>query len=313
MTRLRRVAKSLLYPFLQAWRTRLRQAELRKQSRCVTRGELVTGLSNLPIAPDAVVLVHSSLKALGFVEGGPQTVVDALIEVFVKQRHATVMVPTYSIQDNMHTTLSQGVPFNVAVTPSNLGTIPECFRKQELSFRSLHPSHSFAAIGSNAKWLLSEHHLAGTNFGRGTPMGKLLETPSYLLGLGSDIGHVTFYHCLEDMEDFPFNVYASDGPFEVQCVDAANSSHKVWLPAHAPGDLQRKRIDFPANAALREFFASTLARNAGLSWHRIGQANCWLVDARAMYSTIKELMKRGITIYSSEAELASFHQAELQK
>jgi len=309
--RLRQIAKAIVIPPLHYVRGRLRAAELERQMASVDRAALVTALGRLPIAKDSVVLVHSSLKSLGFVEGGARTVVEALVEQLVINGGSTVLVPAYSIDGTMYTTLKSVKLFDVRKTPSNLGAIPEAFRRHPRAVRSLHPSHSFAAIGPKAEWLTANHHVAGSNFGLGTPMGRLLETQSYLLGLGTDIGHVTFYHCLEDIEKFPLVVYAEDGPFQVSCIDYNGVTHRLLLPAHAPGDLQKRRIDNPQNVAVRDLFLHWLERYADLTWHDIGQARCWLVDAQKMYRQIKLLMERNVTIYLPHKEAEAFIRSNL--
>ena len=47
----------------------------------VTKAELIEALKSHGLAPGMIVEVHSSLSAFGFVVGGAQTVVDALIDV----------------------------------------------------------------------------------------------------------------------------------------------------------------------------------------------------------------------------------------
>jgi len=312
MRRLTRIVKTIVVPPVRYLQGRRRAAELERQMVAVGRDALASALGKLPIARDSVVLVHSSLKSLGFVEGGAQSVVEALHEQLVVAGGSTVLVPTYSIDGNMYTTLKSGRTFDVRETSSNLGAIPEAFRRHPRALRSVHPSHSFAAIGSKADWLTANHHLAGSNFGLGTPMGRLLETQSYLLGLGSDIGHVTFYHCLEDIEKFPLNVYADDGPFAVVCVDRGGVAHRLLLPAHAPGgEFKVHRIDDPRSVALRALFLRWLERYADLTWHNIGQARCWLVDARKMYREIKNLMGKNITVYTSQKDAEEFMRANL--
>lgn len=306
MGSLKQQVKSLLRPAVTAFRQRRRQSTLRQTRPPISREKLTDDLDLLPITPGAVVLVHSSLKSIGFVEGGAQAVVDALVASIVEKRGGTLLLPTFSIDGTMHQTLASGRVFDARSTPSNLGAIPETFRRQAMTRRSLHPSHSFGAIGSQAEQLVTGHHTAGTNFGRGTPMGLLPGRPAYLLGLGSDIGHVTFTHVVEDMEpDFPLRVYA-DPPFEVDCVDAAGTTHRVRLPAHEPGEMQRRRIDHPDNGFLRDFFARWFETHAGLTWHRVGEARCWLIPAGAMYREFASLMRQGITIYARPEEIAAF-------
>ena len=163
----------------------------------------------IPLPDGAVVLVHSSLKALGFVEGGPSTVVDCLVESIVRRRHGTLVLPTFSIDGTMYGTLQAANPdtvlFDAVKTPSNLGAIPEAFRIYPGVVRSVHPTHSFAALGPLAQELTATHHLCGSTFGQGSPMAAMLSHDSWILGLGTNLGNVTFYHCLEEIEDdFPF-------------------------------------------------------------------------------------------------------------
>lgn len=113
MSRVKQIAKSSLLPPLHYWQRKRRQAELLNKAPSIGRAELKSDLDRVPLPANAVVLVHNSLKSLGFVEGGAQTAVDALIESFVAGRGATVLVPTYSIDGNMHATMKSGRPFDV--------------------------------------------------------------------------------------------------------------------------------------------------------------------------------------------------------
>ena len=45
----------------------------------ITKDEILKGLRGLGLRPGHVVLAHSSLSSLGYVEGGAETVIDALI------------------------------------------------------------------------------------------------------------------------------------------------------------------------------------------------------------------------------------------
>jgi len=266
----------------------------------------MTALDKLPVRQGAPVLVHSSLKALGYVQGGAEAVVAALIEVFVTRRSGTVMLPTFSIQGSMHRTLTAGPLFDLRQTPSNLGAIPEAFRCHPLARRSLHPTHSFAAIGGEAEQLVEGHHLAGSSFGDGTPMAGLIAANGYLLGLGTDLGRVTFYHCLEEIEDdFPIDVYTSDSPINATCRDEDGGLHQLAIKAHDRARAQH-RIDQPGSADLRAFFRDRLEHDADLSWHQVGEAASWLVEAQQLYAEIKRLMQAGITVYSSPSDLDTY-------
>src|SRR5437764_1593391 len=56
-----------------------------RRMRPVTRSELVRDLRALGVRPGAILMVHTRLSALGWVVGGSQTVVEALLEALGSQ------------------------------------------------------------------------------------------------------------------------------------------------------------------------------------------------------------------------------------
>ena len=298
MKALKRLLKPLVLPVITWLKARFRQRELRAGLPHQGAQAIVTALEQAGLPDGAAVLVHTSLKSIGYVEGGAETVVDALIAAVVEQRRGTLMLPTFSIEGTMHNTLASGRGFDVRSTPSNLGAIPEALRRRPGVARSVHPSHSFAALGPLAAWLTEAHHLAGSNFGADTPMARLLEKGGYLMGIGTNLGNVTFYHCLEDMlDDFPVSVYSDDSPFAVTCFDGDGGEHHLQLGAHGP-TMALTRIDRPENEAIRAYFTHHFEQHAGLRWFEIGATRGWVVPLDAMYRECVRLAREGITIYS---------------
>jgi len=109
----------------------------------VTKTDIVDALRRLGIAAGDVVMVHSSMKSFGRVEGGAQTIIDAFEEVLT--REGTLAMPT----------LCQGSVVRAYENwymdkPSDVGYLTEYFRKQMYVYRSDHPTHSAAARGKRA-------------------------------------------------------------------------------------------------------------------------------------------------------------------
>jgi len=298
MQALKQWLKPILKPPLDALTRVLRKRQLSSELTHVTAASLQRDIAASPLPKGASVLVHTSLKAIGFVEGGAEAVVDALIKSVVEDGGGNLMLPTYSIDGTMCNTLSSGRVFDVLNTPSNLGAIPEAFRRRDGVRRSVHPSHSFSAMGPDAAWLTADHHLAGTNFGANTPMVRLMERGGYLMGIGTHLGTVTFYHCLEDVvENFPLAAYSDDSPFDVECLDWEGHSHHLRLPGHAPANVAT-RIDRPENQALRDLYTRRLEANAGLRWFPIGTTRGWVIALDDMYRECLKLLDEGLSVYA---------------
>ena len=128
-----------------------------------------------------------------------------------------------------------------------------------------------------------------------------LECGGYLMGIGTHLGTVTFYHCIEDLnDDFPFNVYSDDSPFDVRCIDWSGEVHALTLSGHGPS---QSRIDRPGNDAIRGYFTNRFERKAGLEWFTVGQTKGWFVAMPPMYEECLAMLAEGVTIYTNGDEL----------
>jgi len=164
--------------------------------------DIVHGLRALGLTPGDAVLVHSSLSSLGYVEGGADTVIDALLEAVGAD--GTVLVPTLTGSE----VLDAGHPpvYDPVGTPCWTGRIPETFRQRPDAVRSLHPTHSVAAIGARARELTAGHEHSLTPCGPDSPYGRLAHSGGYILLLG--VGHEvnTTYHLVEEIVGVPYHM-----------------------------------------------------------------------------------------------------------
>ncbi len=161
----------------------------------VTKDDIAAGLRALGLGVGHKVLVHSSLSRFGHVEGGADAVIDALLEAVAPG--GTVVVPTLTGDE----TLSPENPpiFDPDHTPCWTGRIPETFRKRAGAIRSLHPTHSVAAIGPDAVALTDAHRFSITPCDERSPYGKLAHAPDgYILLIGVSHESNTMFHCVEE-------------------------------------------------------------------------------------------------------------------
>jgi aminoglycoside 3-N-acetyltransferase len=163
-----------------------------------TRETLVADFRRLGLDNDAVVLVHSAYRSLGFVVGGPQAVVEALLTVA-----GTVVVPAHTSDNTDPETWSNPpVPpsmwepirhespgFDVGRTPASqwMGRVAELVRTWPGSLRSDHPQVSFAAVGPHAAEIVGDH-VREDGLGDRSPLGAVyrLDGRVLLVGCGHD-------------------------------------------------------------------------------------------------------------------------------
>ena len=85
------------------------------------------------------VIVHTSLKAIGEIEGGGDTLLSCLIEVFTKNG-GLLCIPT-------HTWDKESLDLREKHTC--LGVLPSLALKRDDAIRTMHPTHSMAVFGEN--------------------------------------------------------------------------------------------------------------------------------------------------------------------
>ncbi len=165
----------------------------------VTREDIVAGLREVGLRRGDMVQVHSSLSAFGYVEGGAETVVEALLEVLGPD--GTLMVPTFNHMAREAFDNADEI-FDIRTTRSVNGAITEAVRLRPEAHRSLHPTHPYAAIGPRAAWLTSEH-LELKTFDERSPLGKLVAEGGKIALLGVGMNANTAAHIAETRANAP--------------------------------------------------------------------------------------------------------------
>lgn len=144
------------------------------------------------------VLVHSSLRSLGKVEGGAETVIRGLLEAVGPE--GTLLFPALS-----YMAVSAANPvFDVRNTPSCVGALPEYFRTRPGTVRSLHPTHSMSGIGKNVDELFRDHWRSTTSCGEFSPFRKLRDLGGWVLFLGCSMHPNTMMHAVEELVEPPY-------------------------------------------------------------------------------------------------------------
>lgn len=158
--------------------------------------KIAADLAHLGVMAGQTILVHSSFRSLGVVPGGMETVVGGLLAAIGAQ--GTLLMPALSWS------LRPPEIWNYHSTPTNVGALPEFFRKRQGTMRSVHPTHSVCGIGPRASALLKGHALDCTPCGPHSPFWKLAETDGKIIMLGCGLRPNTSMHALEEFVNPPY-------------------------------------------------------------------------------------------------------------
>lgn len=251
----------------------------------ITRARIGADLTRLGLRAGDVVLVHTSLRSLGWVCGGPVAVVQALLDVLGPG--GTLMVPTHSgensdpkdwenppVPESWWPVIREEMPaYDPAITPSyKVGVVPETVRTWPGAVRSDHPQMSFAAIGPSAGELVAGHALH-SQLGEQSPLAALERAGGKVLLLGAEFGSCTTFHLAEyrvpDPPTFEFGAAIT------------TSAGRRWVTFT---DVRVYSEDFEALGAAYE-------QTGVLRTGKVGEADCRLLDARSAVAFAVEWLR----------------------
>jgi aminoglycoside 3-N-acetyltransferase len=252
----KKIAKNALRPLRTSW---------------FQRDQAVIDLLHLGVRKGGVLLVHSSLSVFGYVPGGPAEIIRVLLESVGEQ--GTLVLPTHTWQ-----WMNEGSrEYDVRSTPSCVGQITETFRKMHGVVRSMHPTHSVAAIGVRSRELTAAHEMAATPCGSGTPYEKiLLDGQILLLGVGLESN--TVFHSIEAFCNADYLMQEESEVFIL--VDATGNARRLPIRRHANGIARR----FPD---MRSYLKARGALHEG----RVGIAPALLLEGNVFHEAMVDLMR----------------------
>ena len=185
------------------------------ERKIVLKKDIMEALKQMGISKGQSIMVHTSLSSLGFVCGGAQVVIEALLESVGEE--GTIIMPTQSWKNLDPTTgvhweepeewwqiIRDNWPaYDKKITPTNtMGAVAEMFRTWPGVERSDHPARSVAAWGKYAEYITKDHDLSNI-FGEGSPIGKLYELDGYVLLIGVGYDKNTSLHLADVRAQYP--------------------------------------------------------------------------------------------------------------
>uniref|UniRef100_UPI003FEDC1AF AAC(3) family N-acetyltransferase n=1 Tax=Lachnospira sp. TaxID=2049031 RepID=UPI003FEDC1AF len=259
--------------------------------------QLKDQLESMGLKGDETILIHSSMKSIGAVDGGADTVLDAWMEYF---KDGLLLLPTHTWK----TVNADNPVYNPYTTPSCVGLLTNMFMKRDGVIRSLHPTHSMSGYGKNAAEYLAGEEYNNTPCTPGGCYDRLKEVGGKVLLVG--VGHErnTYIHSVEEVLNVPNRL--SDMPMElvIELQEESNNSGKLppynrdegWKK-HTDNKLCRKvyvRKHYNAQqphisedfVKLNQIFLdSGVVRKV-----KFGDADSLLCDAKGMFNIVRQVI-----------------------
>jgi len=245
----------------------------------VTRTDLVRGLREVGIREGDIIGVHSSLSRFGYVEGGAEAVVEALLEAVGPS--GSVVVPTYS-KNVEHvertpeekalgmTWKSRILPFDPKTHGCWTGKIPDTFWRRPAAVRGTHPTHSLSAIGPHAEELVKGWHALRDLDGHIVLLGVTLTCCSSMHLAEEGIRLPEYIRAKMTMPKELRDKYPEDqwetgyGPYPDFCLMEGPCQEKGIMALTRVGDAIVKRVRL---RELIELYAEYLRRSPEIFYH----------------------------------------------
>lgn len=221
------------------------------------------------------VLIHSSMKAIGQVEGGADTVLDVWMEYFSQ---GLLLLPTHSWRQMK---AGEHDVFDPVAEESCVGLLTNLFRKREGVVRSLHPTHSMAAYGKTACDYIAGEENCNTPCTPGGCYDRLRAVQGKILLVG--VGHErnTFIHSVEEVLNVPNRL--TDKPTLFYVVMPDGHRKKVYMRRHYNAIQPHISEDFVKLE--QAFYDRGAAKPAAF-----GDAGCILCDAAKVFEVTREVL-----------------------
>jgi len=240
-----------------------------------TQETLARDIRAMGISSGDVLMVHSSLKSIGWVEGGADAVIDAILSV-IGEDEGVLFVPTLTgtFARSGWSEMTK-YAFDPKETPSRVGKVTDTLWRRANAFRSEHPTHSLAAIGKDAGERVKGHGGDASTFDKHGPYGKYVRLGATILFIGTGMGCNTTLHVGEDWAELPYMDHTSKAR-------VMKDGKEVHVPLKMSPNGHRSFYTSDENSpAVQLFYKLGLVREAGL-----GDARVQLIGARDVIDTM---------------------------
>ncbi len=241
----------------------------------ITQKDIHNLLAGFGIGHDGIVTIHASLRAAGPIENGADGLIDGLKSYL---SDGLLLIPTHTWAvvnpDNPR--------FDVRKTVPNIGTLARVAAFRKDAVRSLHPTHSLAAFGANARSYLEGEERSSTPCPVDGALSRLYHLNGKVLLLG--VGHErnTFLHSIDERMDQPNRLQPRG--FQVTIVDENGRewSNPDYHPHYTEG----------ISVGLSEFYPNykrAFEETGAVQYGQLGNALVYCCDCRKMTDVVMRM------------------------
>lgn len=244
----------------------------------VTRKDIFILLEAFGIRRDDVVTVHASLREIGPIEGGADGLIDALKDYL---RDGLLLIPTHTWANvnaaNPH--------YDVRSTMPCIGTLSKVAAFRPDGVRSLHPTHSMAAFGKNAREYIQGEENARTPAPVGGALSRLYELNGKVLLMG--VGHErnTYLHAIDERIDVPNRISSTGFTVQITDWDGNVVTTEDFRPHYTAG-IQCWLSDYYRN------YKHALDVTGAVQYGWLGNALVYGCDCRKMTDVVLRILQR---------------------
>lgn len=244
-----------------------------------TKQDILSQLSAMEAPRGGVVLMHSSLRAVGAVMGGAEALLDAMIEYFTADG-GLFCVPTHTWKF-----FDREIVLDMTVPETCLGAFSVVAMNDPRGIRSEHPSHSMVVFGDRkrAEEFISEELTLDSCTSPHSCYGKIYRDGGHILLVGVSHNRNTYLHSVEEILGVGNRLTAEPMTLRVKRMNGEVVECRI----------REHHTDFTKDVSLRFPKYETAFRYHGcITDGFIGNAPTQLCDARGMKDVMEMIFER---------------------
>ena len=242
-----------------------------------TKQEIISQLERMNIPRNKVVLMHSSLRMIGKIEGGAEALLDAMIEYFTYDG-GLFCVPTHTWAN-----IRKEITLDMSDSKTCLGAFSDIAAADPRGIRSENPTHSVAIFGNRERALdlIKDESRITSGTAPESCYGKLYREGGYVLLVGVAQNRNTYLHCVDEMLGAENRLSAE--PRRVVIKRASGELVERFVRTH--------RTDYTPDISMRFPKYETAFRYHGaITDGFLGNAPTQACDARIMKETVELIL-----------------------